>query len=440
MKQILGFTCTALFAGMVMQAQEVAYEEYDLANGLHVILHQDNTAPLVTTSVMYHVGGKDRTEGRTGFAHFFEHLLFEGTKNIEKGAWFKIVSSNGGKNNANTSQDRTYYYEVFPSNNLQLGLWLESERMLHPIIDQTGIDTQQEVVKEEKRLRYDNSPYGQFIYAIGKNLFKVHPYKDPNIGYMKDLDAATLDDVIAYNKKYYVPNNAVLVVAGDFETASTKKMIADYFADIPRGKDIVRNFPKETPITTQINAKFHDPNIQIPATMIAYRTPGFSTREAYVLDMLSTYLSDGRSSKLYKKMVDDQKQALQVGAFNIGQEDYSIYVAFALPVGDTSLEVLNTEMEEEFAKVRTELISENDYKKLQNKFENQFVNSNSGVEGIANSLARYYLLYGDTALINKEIEIYRSITREEIKEVANKFLNPNQRLVLSYLPEETAQN
>jgi len=421
-------------------AQEVAYEEYDLDNGLHVILHQDNSAPIVTTSVMYHVGGKDRTEGRTGFAHFFEHLLFEGTKNIEKGEWFKIVSSNGGKNNANTSQDRTYYYEIFPSNNLQLGLWLESERMLHPIINQDGIDTQQEVVKEEKRLRYDNSPYGQFLYAIGKNLFKVHPYKDPNIGYMADLDAATLEDVTAYNKKYYVPNNAVLVVTGDFDTPKTKEMISDYFAGIPRGADITRSYPKEEPITEQINAKFHDPNIQIPATMIAYRTPGFKEREAYVLDMLSTYLSDGRSSKLYKKMVDDQKQALQVGAFNIGQEDYSMYVAFALPVGETSLEVLNTEMEEEFTKVRTELISESDHQKLLNKFENQFVNSNSGVEGIANSLARNYMLYGDTSLINKEIEIYRSITREEIKEVANRFLNPNQRLVLEYLPQETAEN
>ncbi|MFS4492423.1 M16 family metallopeptidase [Maribacter sp. 2308TA10-17] len=440
MKRKLLVALPLFLMGWVTQAQEVAYEEYDLDNGLHVILHQDNTAPLVTTSVMYHVGGKDRTEGRTGFAHFFEHLLFEGTKNIGKGEWFKIVSSNGGKNNANTSQDRTYYYEVFPSNNLQLGLWLESERMLHPIIDQSGIDTQQEVVKEEKRLRYDNSPYGQFLYAIGKNLFKVHPYKDPNIGYMADLDAATLEDVTAYNKKYYVPNNAVLVVAGDFEKANAKKMIADYFSGIPKGEDIVRSFPKEEPISEEMKATFYDPNIQIPASMIAYRTPGFTEREAYVLDMVSTYLSDGRSSKLYKKMVDDQKQALQVGAFNIGQEDYSMYVVFALPVGETTLDVLNTEMEEEIAKVRSELISESDYQKLLNKFENQFVNSNSSVEGIANSLARYHMLYGDTSLINKEIEIYRSITREEIKEVASKFLNQNQRLVLSYLPEDTTQN
>lgn len=429
-----------LLTAFTVGAQEVEFEEYELDNGLHVILHQDNTAPVVTTSVMYHVGGKDRTEGRTGFAHLFEHLLFEGTKNIERGKWFEIVSSNGGRNNANTSQDRTYYYEVFPSNNLELGLWMESERMLHPIINQVGIDTQQEVVKEEKRLRYDNSPYGQLLPVLGENLFKVHPYKDPNIGYMEDLDAATLEDVIAYNKKYYVPNNAVLVVAGDIDIPSTKKMISDYFGPIPRGKEIVRSYPKEEPITSEIRTKAYDPNIQIPAIMVAYRTPGYAERDAYVLDMISTYLSDGKSSKLYKKIVDDQKQALQVGAFNIGQEDYGMYLVFALPVGETPLEVLAAEMEEEVAKVRTELISEKDYQKLQNKFENRFVNSNSSVEGIAGTLATSYMLYGDTNLINKEIDIFRSITREEIRAVAEKYLKPNQRVVIEYLPKDKTDN
>ncbi|MGS0525380.1 M16 family metallopeptidase [Zobellia nedashkovskayae] len=429
-----------LLAGFCLRAQEVTYEEYELDNGLHVILHQDKTAPLVTTSVMYHVGGKDRTEGRTGFAHFFEHLLFEGTDNIERGKWFEIVSSHGGKNNANTSQDRTYYYEVFPSNNLKLGLWLESERMMHPIIDQKGIDTQQEVVKEEKRLRYDNSPYGELINEVGKNLFKKHPYKDPNIGYMKDLDAATLEDVIAYNHKYYVPNNAVLVVAGDINVPDTKKMVEDYFGTIPKGEDVTRSYPKEDPILKEVRAKAYDANIQILASVISYRTPGFKERDAYVLDMISTYLSDGRSSKLYKKMVDDQKQALQVGAFNVGQEDYGMYLVYALPVGETGLETLVTEMEEEIAKVRDSLISERDHQKLLNKFENQFVNSNSSVEGIANSLARNYLLYGDTELINKEIDIFRSITREEIMEVANKYLRPDQRVIIDYLPEEPQSN
>ncbi|MEM1339720.1 MAG: pitrilysin family protein [Bacteroidota bacterium] len=418
-----------------LSAQEVVFEEYTLDNGLHVILHQDNGAPIVTTAVMYHVGGKDKAGQLTGFAHFFEHLLFEGSENIQRGEWFEIVSANGGRNNANTSNDRTYYYETFPSNNLELGLWMESERLLHPVIDQIGVDTQKEVVKEEKRSSYDNRPYGQFLFAIQENLFKEHPYKNPNIGFEKDIDAATLEDVVAYKKKYYNPNNAVLVVAGDIDLDGTKKMIMDYFGDIPAGPEVERNYPKEAPITQEIRAVKYDKNIQIPASLVAYRTPGFKERDSYVLNLISTYLSDGKSSKLYKKMVDEQKQALQVGAFNIGQEDYSMYVIFALPVGETSIETLVGEMEEEVAKIREELISEKDYQKLQNKMENDFVNSNSSVEGIANSLATNYMLYGDTNLINTEIEIYRSITREEIREVAKKYLGKNQRAVIDYVPE-----
>jgi len=429
-----------LFSSAFIHAQEVSYEEYDLDNGLHVILHQDNAAPLVITSVMYHVGGKDRADGRTGFAHFFEHLLFEGTENIGRGQWFKIVSSHGGQVNANTSQDRTYYYEIFPSNQVKLGLWMESERMLHPVIEQVGVDTQNEVVKEERRLSYDNAPYGHLLFSVSENLFKVHPYKDPNIGYMKDLDAASLDEFLAYNKKYYTPNNAVLVVAGDIDKEKVRKMVQDYFGSIPSGVKLARTYPQEEPIRQTIHATAHDPNIQVPAAVMAYRMPGFRQRDAYVLEMISSYLSDGKSSKLYKKLVDEQKQALQVGAFNIDQEDYGIYLVYSLPVGDNGLDSLMGEMEEEIAKVRDSLISERDYQKLQNTFENQYVNANSSIAGIAGSLATYYLLYGDTSLINNQIEIYRSISREEIREVARKYLKPEQSLELKYLPEEPIQN
>lgn len=416
-------------------AQSVSFEEYDLDNGLHVILHQDNNAPVVTTSVMYHVGAKDEQPDRTGFAHFFEHLLFEGTENIERGQWFSIVTENGGTNNANTTDDRTYYYEVFPSNNLELGLWMESERMLHPIINQIGVETQNEVVKEEKRLRVDNQPYGKFLENVKKNLFSKHPYRWTTIGEMEHLDAATLDEFLAFNKKFYVPNNAVLVVAGDIDISSTKKMVEDYFGDIPKGAEIERYYEKDDPITETISATAYDSNIQIPAVINAYRTPGFSERDSIVLDMISTYLSDGPSSKLYKKLVDEKKMALQTGAFNISQEDYSMYFIFGLPLGENTLDDLVSEMDEEIVKIQEQLISERDYQKLQNKIENGFVNSNASIEGIANSLARYYMLYDDTNLINTEIDIYRSITREEIKDVANKYLNPNQRLVLEYLPE-----
>lgn len=438
-KKLIPFAAL-LLAGFTATAQEVKYEELDLDNGLHVILHQDNTAPVVTVGVMYDVGGKDlggtpKTGERTGFAHFFEHLLFEGTKNIDRGEWFEIVSSNGGSNNANTSLDRTYYYEIFPSNNLELGLWMESERMLHPVIDQIGVDTQNEVVKEEKRLRYSR-PYSQFLFAVSENLFKNHPYKNKNIGEMKDLDDSTLEEFKAYFKKWYGPNNASLVIAGDIDTEEAKKLAKKYFNDIPSGQKPTRNFPKEEAITETINATFYDENIQIPAIITAYRTPGFSERDSYILQMISTYLSDGKSSKLYKKLVDQQKQALQAGAINIPQKDYSIYAIYGLPLGETTLETLLAEMDEEVLKLQNELISEKDYQKIQNKFENQFVNSNSSVSGIANSLVRYQMLYGNIDLINTEIDIYRSITREDIQAVAKKYLNPNQRLVLEYLPKK----
>ena len=438
MKHLLSITL--LFLLGFVSAQSVSFEEYDLANGLHVILHQDNTAPVVTTSVMYHVGAKDEQPDRTGFAHFFEHLLFEGTKNIENGAWFSIVTENGGSNNANTTDDRTYYYEVFPSNNLELGLWMESERMLHPIIEQGGVDTQNEVVKEEKRLRVDNQPYGKFLENVKKHLFVNHPYRWTTIGEMDHLDAATLDEFLAFNKKFYVPNNAVLVVAGDIDIDKTKTMVEAYFGAIPRGADIERVSLTEEPIQEELKAEAFDSNIQIPAIITAYRTPSFKSRESRILDMISTYLSDGPSSKLYKRLVDEKKMALQSGAINIAQEDYGMYVIFGLPQGEFKLTDLISEMDDEILKIQNNLISERDYQKLLNKFENGFVSSNASVEGIANSLARYHMLYGDTNLINNEIDIYRSITREEIREVANKYLNTNQRLVLEYLPEPEKAN
>lgn len=425
----------ALLLGGAASAQQVAFEEYDLDNGMHVILHNDPSAPVVITSVMYHVGAKDENPERTGFAHFFEHLLFEGTNNIQRGEWFKIVTANGGTNNANTSDDRTYYFEVFPSNNLELGLWMESERLMHPVINQIGVDTQNEVVKEEKRLRVDNQPYGNLVSEVKKNMFTKHPYRWAPIGSMEHLDAATLAEFQAFNKKFYVPNNAVLVVAGDISNmAQTKEWIKKYFGSIPRGADIKRETFVEDPITQTIRATYEDPNIQIPMVVATYRTPSMKTRDARVLDMVSTYLSDGKSSKLYKKLVDEKKMALQVAAFNYTQEDYGLYILYGLPLGKTPAADMLKEIDDEIVKLQTDLISEKDLQKLKNKFENTYVNSNATIEGIAENLASYYMLYGDVNLINSEIDIYRSITREEIRDIAKKYLNPNQRLVLDYIP------
>ena len=385
---------------------------------------------------MYHVGAKDEAAGRTGFAHFFEHLLFEGTKNIKRGEWFKIVSSNGGSNNANTSLDRTYYYETFPSNNEQLGLWMEAERLRHPVINQIGVDTQREVVKEEKRLRMDNQPYGGLFNAILTTLFKKHPYKGTVIGSMEDLNSAKLEEFNAFFKKYYIPNNATLVVAGDIKPEQTKKWINEYFGSIPKGTPITRNFPKETPITQEFEETIYDANIQIPAYIFAYRTPAGNERDAYILSMLGSYLSKGKSSVLYKKLVDNEKKALAVEAFNLGLVDHSIFAFFAIPMGNTSKDVLKKDIDAEIKKLQTDLISEEDYQKLQNQVENDFVNANSSVEGIANTLADSYLLKGNTNLINEEINIYRSITREDLRNAAKKYLNSNQRAIINYLPKK----
>lgn len=425
---------TALLLGGVASAQKIAFEEYDLDNGMHVILHQDNSAPVVITSVMYHVGSKDENPNKTGFAHFFEHLLFEGTQNIKRGEWFNIVTANGGVNNANTSDDRTYYYEVFPSNNLELALWMESERLMHPVINQIGVDTQKQVIKEEKNSRYDNQPYGKIIEAVKKNLFINHPYRWTTIGSTEHLNSAKLEDFKAFNEKFYVPNNAVLVVAGDFEQKQAKEWIQKYFGPIKKGAAIKRETFVEKPITETIKATHIDPNIQIPMLVAAYRTPSMKTRDARVLDFISVYLSDGKSSKLYKKIVDEQKKALQIGAVGFNEEDYGMYILYGLPMTNFTNKDLLQEIDEEIVKIQTNLISERDYQKLLNQFENQYINENSSVEGIAENLAKYYLLYGDVNLINNDIDIYRSVTREEIQAVAKKYLNPNQRLILDYIP------
>ena len=428
--------------GGTATAQKVAFQEYDLDNGMHVILHQDKSAPVVITSVMYHVGSKDDNAERTGFAHFFEHLLFEGTKNIARGEWFKIVSANGGVNNANTTDDRTYYYEVFPSNNLELGLWMESERLMHPVINQIGVDTQNEVVKEEKRSRVDNQPYGNLLAEVKRNMFVNHPYRWATIGSMAHLDASKLEEFQAFNKKFYVPNNAVLVVAGDLsDIAKTKEWIQKYFGSIPKGASIERTSYTETPITKTIKATYEDANIQLPMMVASYRTPSMKTRDARVLDMISTYFTDGKSSKLYKKMVDENKTALQVGAFSFAQEDHGLYIIYGLPLAPNTIESALKDVDAEIVKLQTDLISENDFKKLQNKNESKFVSDNASIEGIASNLASYYMLYGDVNLINTEADMYRSITREEIREVAKKYLNTNQRLVLDYVPTKNkAQN
>lgn len=435
MKRI-SFSLLLMVFTIAVSAQKVAFTEYDLPNGLHVVLHQDNTAPVIAVSVMYHVGSKDDSPGRSGFAHFFEHLLFEGSENIGRGEFFKLVSKNGGTNNANTTQDRTFYYEEFPSNQLKMGLWLESERMMHPIINTIGVETQNEVVKEEKRKSFDNRPYGNVINVIFNNLFTRHPYHNSPIGSMQDLDAATLDEFKAFNKKYYVPNNAVLVIAGDLQIEDAKKWVAAYFTDIPKGAPVKHEKIVEDPITKEIIDTAYDANIQLPAIITAYRVPGVTSKESTALQLVSAVLSQGASSRMYKKMVDEKKNSLEVASFNYALEDYGAYIALALPNGNVALNDLLKDIDEEILKVQTDLITEDEFTKLRNQAENNFVTANDKMLGVAENLANGYTFYGNTNHINTELDQIKTVTREDIRNVAKKYLNPNQRVVLYYLPKK----
>lgn len=434
-KLFLGLALTSIGYGAAIAQQKIKYVEYDLPNGLHVILHQDHTTPIVAVSVMYHVGSKNENPNRTGFAHFFEHLMFEGSDNIPRAEYSNYVEKAGGSLNANTNQDRTFYYDLLPSNQLELGLWLESERMMHAKVDLVGIETQREVVKEEKRQSYDNQPYGSFTAEIMSRAFTQHPYQWVTIGSMDDLDAATEDDYKGFYKKFYLPNNACLSIAGDLDIKKTKKMIYTYFSGIPKGADVIPVSIVEPMKTAQIKDTIYD-NIQLPGAFIAFHSPGLGTEDAYALDIASKILSDGNSSRLHKRLVEDEQNALYSGSFSYGLEDPGVFIAYAVSSSGIEPDKLEFSMMDEVKKLQTQLISNEEYEKVRNQIENSFVNSNSSQAGIAENLAQYYMYYGDTRLINTEIKRYQAVTKEDIMRVSKKYLSPNNSVVLYYLPKQ----
>lgn len=440
MKFIFGviFTLTISVMGFG-QLNKIDFVEYDLDNGLHVILHKDSATPIVAVSVMYHVGSKNEKPDRTGFAHFFEHLLFEGSENIGRGEYDSYVEEAGGTLNANTSNDRTFYFEILPSNQLELGLWLESERMLHAKVENKGIETQREVVKEERRQRIDNQPYGTILQETMSRLFKKHPYRWPVIGSMDHLNAAVEQDYKQFYSDFYVPNNAVLSIAGDIDIDEAKVWINKYFGSIPRGKgEVYRPNIIEPDMNAEIRDTIYD-NIQLPAIIQAYRIPAEGSDEFYACEMLSTLLSRGGSSRFQKTIVEEQQKALQVGSFPLGLEDYSVSLAFAFCNMGVDPSEVEASMDAEVERVKKELISDDEFQKLRNQMENDFVSSNSRVAGIAESLANYHMYFGDANLINTELDKYLAVTKQDIMNAAKKYLDPNKRVVLYYLPKPNDQ-
>jgi zinc protease len=487
MKKILLGCVFASLAQFSFSQEKVKYVEYDLPNGLHVILHEEHATPIVAVSVLYHVGSKNENPNRTGFAHFFEHLLFEGSANIDRGEYAKIVERNGGVLNANTSNDRTYYYEILPSNQLELGIWMEAERMLHARVDQQGVETQREVVKEEKRQRVDNQPYGSFQENMFDAAYDKHPYTWVPIGSMQHLDAAQEIDYVNFYRTFYVPANATLSIAGDINIDATKKMIETYFASIPKGQalNLFRDlellndadfkskyaiekskFDLKNPYATvdkdakamwtkYSNTAIAIPrpestfekigkvaretiydNIQLPAVFMGYKIPAETDKDFVALQMLNMALSNGGSSRMNRVMVDEKQEAVAVFSFAFDMEDPGIGLIGCIGAGGSTCEKLESSMDVEIEKIKSDLISEEEFQKIVNQLENELVSLNASVAGIAENLAENYVYFKSTEMINKQMEMIKAVKREDIQRVAKTYLTQDSRVILYYLPKQ----
>jgi len=414
----------------------IHFVEYDLANGLHVILHENHAAPVVATYVLYHVGSKNERQDRTGFAHFFEHLMFEGSDNIPRGQMDKYVSGAGGNLNASTSFDQTDYHLNLPANQLKLALWIESERMLHAKIDEVGVETQRSVVKEEKRLNYDNQPYGSLFEELAALLFAKTPYAWVPIGSFQYIDKASIAEFRDFYKTYYLPNNATLAVAGDFDTELTKKLIEEYFGPIPKGAPVEQPNVEIKPPTAPVKKDVAKDNTPLPATMHAWLAVPETNPDSYPLELLGNILSGGRSSRLYKRLVEKEQAALEVEAFPYLLESAGMLGVFATGQRGVTLERLDALISDEVTRFKKEGATEQEFQKALNQKEAEFASSFGTMQTRAKNLARYHVFYGDANLINTELDRYLAVKREDLQRVAKKYLDEKAVHLLRYpVPE-----
>lgn len=437
----IGLSIVFMLTILSAQAQidDIDFTKFELENGLDVVMHEDHSSPIVAITITYHVGSKNEDPERTGFAHFFEHLTFEKTENIGRDKFQEIVQNAGGRRNGFTTFDQTAYFEVLPSNQFELGLWLESERMMNVVIDSAGVENQRQVVKQEKKQRLDNRPYGSVSQKAFGHSYEKHPYRWTPIGKEQYIDKATIEEFRNFYKTYYVPNNAVLSIAGDIDTEQAKKLVKKYFGNIPRGKrEMNRPNVEEPPQTAETRDTVYD-NIQLPAVIQTYHAPEQGTDDFYALDMVTTLLSDGKSSRLYKQVVDEEQKALNVFSTMRGLEDPGLFFVFAIANRGVAVDTLEMAINEEVAKVRNNMISEKEFKKLRNQIENDFYSRKNKVRGKALALANYQLFYDNPNLFNTELERYMDVTREDLKRVANEYLVKENRTVLHYLPKSLEQ-
>jgi predicted Zn-dependent peptidase len=414
----------------------IEYSEYRLDNGLRVILSEDHSVPIVAIDVWYHVGSANEEPGRSGFAHLFEHMMFEGSENVDKTEHFQYISNAGGTMNGSTTQDRTNYYETLPANRLNLGLWLEADRMRSLVITSEKFENQRETVKEERRQGIDNQPYGEAFLVSDTLCFDYLPYSHTVIGKMVDLDAAEVGDVQRFFDKYYKPSNAVLVIVGDIDQKKTMKMVEEYFGDIPAGEPIPKLQGSE-PLNKGERRKVVDsPKANVPAVFIGYIAPPHKHEDSPALSLLNNLLVDGESSRLHKRLVKEEEAAYGVFGFMDGRLGPSLFRLIAASNVGVDIGVCEDLIQEEIERLQAEGITEEELEKVKIQFKSDFISGRQTVMSKAESIHHYVFFHDDLSEINTDIDKYMAVTTNDIKRVANKYLGKANRTVVIAQPPQ----
>ncbi len=419
---------------------ELPYTQFTLPNGLTVILHEDHAVPLVSTNMWYHVGSAREKTGRTGFAHLFEHLMFMGSGHVKPGQFDDWLEGVGGTNNGSTENDRTNYWINVPSNAIELALFLESDRMGYLLDSMTPktVDAQRDVVKNERRQSYENRPYGQAELLLGEMLYpEGHPYHWPVIGYMPDLTAASYEDVVDFFKKYYAPSNASLVVAGDINTADTRKLVEKWFGDIKPGAAVE---PMTIPgvALTSVTKKTVTDKVQLPRIYLAWLTPAHFAPGDAALDMVADALAGGKNSRLYKRLVYDMQIAQDVSAYQASQALSSYFLIQATARPGHTAEELTKVIDEEIAKLQSQTPDAHETERSINTIEASFlkrIERIGGFGGKADQLNAYFTSTGDPDYFNEDLSRYRSMSASDVRAAASRFLPRDRRVELTVLPE-----
>jgi zinc protease len=415
------------------------YEKYLLSNGLQVILHQDKSDPIVAVSIQYHVGSNREKPGKTGFAHLFEHIMFQESQNVAQDQFFKLIQGNGGTLNGGTWQDGTVYYEIIPNSALELALWLEADRMgfMLPTVTYDAFLNQQNVVQNEKRQNYDNQPYGQSSYVIGKLLYpEGHPYNWTTIGALEDLQNATLKDVHDFYTKWYGPNNATLVVAGDFETDEVKEWIEKYFGEINSSAPIEPLNINRVKLDNFVRASYEDNFAQSPELTMLFPTVEQFTKESYALDVLADLIGQGKKSPLYKIIVEDKKLAPSVSTFNNSSEVTGDFRIRVRTFPDKNLTEVEKAIKESFAKFEKDGFTEKDLARTKAGIETGFYNGISSILGKSRQLASYNIFAGSPDYLNTDLNNILSVTSEDVWKVYNDFIKNQKYVLISFVPKD----